>query len=205
MRGRVQRRLRLCHNSLFSCSLLHILFDIVSVQLAELKILILNRWRRWLHSSRVKLPFVSMSASCFLVSTYLTWILCGPGWFCQVTNQPQLSGFWIRVSLFDFCLWWSSWSPLHYLQKCKASHQIVKTSRLRKHNRHWQTQDRCAELESWFGCWCVFLMVCYVTLHSAHALGVPALDWMKNAILQELNPSDRERGFHPCANLHQEK
>ena len=50
-----------------------ILFDISSGQLAELKVLILNRWRRLFHSSRVKLPFVSMSASWFLVSTYLIW------------------------------------------------------------------------------------------------------------------------------------
>ena len=31
--------------------------------------------RRWFHSSRVKLPLVYMSASWFLVSTYLIWSL----------------------------------------------------------------------------------------------------------------------------------
>ena len=45
-----------------------ILFDIASGQLAELDMLVTNRWRRLFHSSLVKLPFVSMSASCFLVS-----------------------------------------------------------------------------------------------------------------------------------------
>ena len=34
----------------------------------------LNKRRRWVHSSRVKLALVSMSASWFLVSTYLIWI-----------------------------------------------------------------------------------------------------------------------------------
>ena len=40
-------------------------FGIASGQLAELKILILNRWRRYFHSSRVKLCIVTTSASWF--------------------------------------------------------------------------------------------------------------------------------------------
>ena len=49
-----------------------ILFAIVPGQLAELlKWLMLNKWKRLFHSSRVKLPFVNMSASWYLVSTYL--------------------------------------------------------------------------------------------------------------------------------------
>ena len=38
-------------------------------------------------------------------------------WFCRATNQAQLCGFWTRVSLLDFVLWWSSWSRLHCSQK----------------------------------------------------------------------------------------
>ena len=34
-----------------------------------------NKRRRWFHSSRVKFPLVNISASWFLVSTYLIWIL----------------------------------------------------------------------------------------------------------------------------------
>ena len=129
----------------------------------------------------------------------------GPDWFCQMTIQAQLCGFGKHVSLSDFCLWWSSWSPLHDLQKCKAWRQNDKISRLRKHNRHWPTQDRCVELKSWFGCWCVCLMVCYAAGFSAHALGLPVLDWVKNATLQSRQPRAREREFHPCVNLHQGK
>ena len=33
-----------------------------------------------------------------------------PNWFCRTTNQAQPCGFWTRVSLLDFVLWWSSWS-----------------------------------------------------------------------------------------------
>ena len=34
-----------------------------------------NKHKRWFHSSHVKFPFVKMSASWFLVSMYLIWIL----------------------------------------------------------------------------------------------------------------------------------
>ena len=52
-----------------------VLFDITSEHSAELKWLMLNKHKRCFHSSRVKLPLVSMSASWFLVSMYLIWIL----------------------------------------------------------------------------------------------------------------------------------
>ena len=32
-------------------------------------------WRKWFHSSRVKLPLVNMSANWIFVSTYLIWFL----------------------------------------------------------------------------------------------------------------------------------
>ena len=41
----------------------------------ELKWLMLNKWRRLLHSSRVNLPLVNMSTSWCLVSMYRIWIL----------------------------------------------------------------------------------------------------------------------------------
>ena len=50
-------------------------FDITSEQSAELKWLMLNKHKRLFHSSRVKFPLVSMSASWLLVSRYLIWIL----------------------------------------------------------------------------------------------------------------------------------
>ena len=71
---------RSCFSSSCSC----ILFAIVLVhpvklkfreQQVELKWLILNKHNKWFHSSRVKFPLVRMSASWFLVSMYLIWIL----------------------------------------------------------------------------------------------------------------------------------
>ena len=52
-----------------------VLSGITSEQSVELKWLTLNKHKRWFHSSRVKFPLVKMSASWFLVSMYLIWIL----------------------------------------------------------------------------------------------------------------------------------
>ena len=71
-----------------------ILFAIVSVQVVKLKSweeqillewLMLNKWRRLFHSSRVKFPL----SICLRVDVWYQHILFGfqgPGWFCQITN-----------------------------------------------------------------------------------------------------------------------
>ena len=75
-----------------------ILSDISSGQQIELKMMILNRRRRLFHSSRVKLPFVNMSASCFLVSTCLIWIW---GSKLMLPNNLPNATLWVR----DTCLY----------------------------------------------------------------------------------------------------
>ena len=60
--------------TLSSPEFFRLLFDITSEQLVELKWLMLNKHKRWFHSSRVKIFLVGMSASWFLVSTCLIWI-----------------------------------------------------------------------------------------------------------------------------------
>ena len=52
-----------------------VLFDFTLEQLVELEWLMFNRHKRWFRSSRVKFPFVSMSASWFSVSVHLIWVL----------------------------------------------------------------------------------------------------------------------------------
>ena len=51
-----------------------VLFDITPEQSVGLKWRMVNKYKRWFHSSRVKFPLVSMSASWVLVSIYLIWI-----------------------------------------------------------------------------------------------------------------------------------
>ena len=72
-----------CHNSFFvfcSCTLFAIFLEQLiklefSAQQVELKRLMLNRWRRLFRSSHAKLLLVKLSASWYLVSMYLIWIL----------------------------------------------------------------------------------------------------------------------------------
>ena len=68
------------------------LFAIASEQLVELKCLILNKHKRWFHSSCVKFPLVSMSASWFLVSMYLIWIFGSK--FIRSNNQSSAT-LWV--------------------------------------------------------------------------------------------------------------
>ena len=75
---------------LSSCVHCYILFDIVSRQLAELKMLILNRWRRLFHSSRVKFLLVRMS-------TYLIWI---SGSRLILSNNPSSATLWVLDTCF---------------------------------------------------------------------------------------------------------
>ena len=54
--------------------------------------LLVNKHKRWFHSSRVKLPLVSMSASWFLVSMYLIWIL---GSKLILSNNQSGATLWV--------------------------------------------------------------------------------------------------------------
>ena len=56
------------------------------------KFIMLNKRRRWFHSSRVKLPLVNMSASWFLVSTCLIWIL---GSKLALSNNQSNAPLWV--------------------------------------------------------------------------------------------------------------
>ena len=96
------------------------------------KFIILNKHRRWSHSPLEKLPSVRMSASGFLVFTYLTWILGSK--LILSNNQEQPCGFWTRVSLLDFVLWWSSWTLPRCLQKCTTEILCGKNAWWRAHN-----------------------------------------------------------------------
>ena len=87
------------------------------------KFMIFNKRRRWSHSSRVKFLSVNMSASWFLVSTYLIW-------FDRTTNQEQLCEFLTCASSLYFCTWWSFRSLLHCPQRCTTETHLEKNLRL---------------------------------------------------------------------------
>ena len=69
-----------------------VLFDITSEQSVELKWLMLKKHNIWFHSSRMKFPLVRMSATWFLVSMYLIWILV-----CKLirSNNQSRATLWV--------------------------------------------------------------------------------------------------------------
>ena len=81
-------------------------FEIISEHSAELKWLMWNKHKRWFHSSRVKFPLVSMSASWFLVSMYLIWILESK--LIRSNNQSRAARWvletWLIVGLLPFMI-----------------------------------------------------------------------------------------------------
>ena len=79
-------------DSFFSLAFSCVLFAIPSEQSVELKRLMLNKDKRWFHSSRVKFPLVRMSASWFLVSMYLLWIL---GSKLILLNNQSRATLWV--------------------------------------------------------------------------------------------------------------
>ena len=104
------------------------LSDITSGHSVELKWLMLNKHKRWFHSSRVKFPLVSMSASWFLVSMYLIRILesrlirsknqsRATLWVLETCLNVGLLPFtiiWITASLssntYSKASWWEDWT-----------------------------------------------------------------------------------------------
>ena len=68
--------------------------------------------------------FCQQTIGCWCQHIWLGfWVL---NWFCRTTNQAQLCGFWTRVSLLDFVLWWSSWRQPQNLQKCTTETRFEK-------------------------------------------------------------------------------
>ena len=117
---------------------------IVSEQTVELKWLMSNKLNKWFHSARVKFHLIKISASSFLVTMYLIWIL-------ESRLIRSFCGFLKPVSLFGFFPLWSSWS-LRYLQKCAtALHFEMKLclplSRFNNGSTFWYS---CPCIRSWF-------------------------------------------------------
>ena len=122
-----------------------VLFDITSEHSVELTWLMLNNHKRWFHSSRVKFPLVSMSASWF-------WCQCiwfgfwSPHWFDRITSQEQLRESWKHVTLSGFFQLWSSWSLLRCLQTHTTKLPDEKIGRLREKMNSIQIIDHSLRL-----------------------------------------------------------
>ena len=79
--------------------------------------MMLNKHKRWIHSSRVKFPWLECQHVGFWCRC--TWFgFSGPNWFDRTTNQAQLCGSCKHVSLSGFFPFWSTWS----LPRCPQTH-----------------------------------------------------------------------------------
>ena len=76
-----------------------------------------------------------------------TWFgFLGPGNFDRTTNQEQLCGFWIHVSLLGFFPSKSSWSLLRCPQTHTTKLLDAKTGRLREHNQYYSARWSSLEI-----------------------------------------------------------
>ena len=160
--------------------------------------MISNKHRKWFHSSLEKLPLVRMSASWFLVSTYLIWIL----WSMLILSNNQSSAtLWVL----DFCPLWSIWSQPLCLQKRNnwASNwegfALVKT---------WSTLDNSSTSRLP----CLFVLVLVLVLWispRARPLGTWSSTFFFSTVIYTIllspHPIDREQEHHPFANQHPKK
>ena len=149
----------------------------------------LNKRRRLFHSSRVKLPLMSMSATWFLESMHLIWIF---GSKLYLSNNQSSATLRVR----DTCLVVGLLPLLIILitasLSCKkyiAWRQNEKILRLKKHNPHWSNQDFLVWFESWSGCWFVFLIAC-------HASSLPELGLKKNAFNNQVPYIESGNSIH---------
>ena len=178
------------------------------------KFMMLNQRRRWFHSSRVELPLVSMSASWFLVSTYLIWIF---GSKLILSNNQSSATLWVL----DTCL---IAGLLPFDDHFDHSFVVLKDVRLSFELRRICVFDKVIHIRQ-------FINVS-VTASSHFVVGIGALDYihcvldfsaldhrpfsfrqwslidgcsLKNVKLKSPHPIDREQEYHQFANWHPKK
>ena len=166
-------------------------------QQVELKWLMLNKWRRWFHSSRVDFPLVNMSASWCLVSMWRIWIL---GSKLILSNNQSRATLWVL----DPCLI-VGLLPLII---------ILITASLSSKTYNMAPGPECVVFD---GMWSMFVGIAWLkSCFACVAWQLPTgfhvvLSWVhlfclvRNEILQSLNPREWEREYRPCVTLHREK
>ena len=100
-RDLIHHRHRFCCDSFFTCIFLcsfrHHFKTSGGTEMA-----MLNKHNKWFHSWRVKFPFVSLSASWFLVSMYLIWILGSK--LILSNNQSRATQWVLETCLLPFMM-----------------------------------------------------------------------------------------------------
>ena len=162
--------------------------------------LILNKLNKWFHSSRVKFPFVNMSASWVFGVNVFDLDFEGPNWFDQITNQEQPCGFWKHVSLSGFVLY-------DHLDHCFVVFKHIQQSFPTRRIDVWGNTINIVQIIDHSLRFLSFFEVCAV-LNESHVgsyTSLTVLDYSDTCFLEELRRSDpinQELEFHPCVYLH---
>ena len=144
------------------------------------------------HSSRVKLPFVWMSASWFLDVDVLDLDFAVVQVdSVKITSPEQLGGCGIHVSSSGFGLWWSSLSKLRCLRKCTT--EILSQRDVRSKDLDLRLID--PHSDPW---------MCFGFLHRfpACTLGLILVIQASFQVRQWPNPTSHAQVNHPNANQH---
>ena len=159
---------------LFSSFCSCIIFAILPVKLIklkflaqqrELKWLMLNKWRRLFHSSRVKFPFVKMSAIWCLVSMCLIGILRIQIDSVKQPIKSNSAGSW------HMSHWWTPAFEYHLnhgfiVLKTRTTWHWTKKISHSKAQCQLETNQNCrAWLELWLDSWCACLTWCDARSH----------------------------------------
>ena len=142
----------------------------------------LNQHKRWFHSSRVKFPFVRFTASWFLVSMYLIWML-GPKLI--LSNNQSRATLWVR----ETCLVVGLLPFMIILITASLSSKIYNKAFLREEftfeekNQHFPDHQSLHEISFAFE-------VCEVLHELGSCTGLSVLDYSDTRFREELRRSD---------------
>ena len=166
----------------------------------ELKWLMLNKHKRWFHSSRVKFPSVNMSASWFLVSMHLIWIL---------GSKLILSNNQSRATLWETCLIVGLLPFMIILISASLSSKIFNKASLREEFRFEEIKSILfrSSIIPWnlFRTWSLWGLARTTFVYGS---GLPVLDYSDTCFREELwrsDPINQARVYRPTLILRPRK
>ena len=142
--------------------------------------MIVQRCNKWCHSSRVKLPFVKMSASWFVDSTYLIWTV---GSRLILSNNQSRANRWVR----DTCLIVGLPPLMIYLYHSFVVFENVQLWQIHILIQHLLNLGCALGLNTGFPCACLGWFLVFFG-------SFPALQWP--------NPTSQVQVNRPYANQH---
>ena len=159
--------------------------------MVEREWLMLNKHKRWFHASRVNFPFVNMSASWFLVSMYLIWMMESK--LIRFNNQSRATLWVLETCLIVGLLLFMIILIKNCPQTHTTKHLDARTGRLREQGQHYPNH------------WSIFEIACACEscevenkLYVSSTTGLSVLSGSESCFqeLKQSDPIDQEREYH---------